>query len=87
MLYYPNIVVYPDLTTYTLEEVQDFADKYELNLYVEEVKTDSVKEGTIISQSRRVGTLIVRGADLTVKIAATPQSVEELNPPIEETEE
>ena len=87
MLYYPNIVVYPDLTTYTLEEVQDFADKYELNLYVEEVKTDSVKEGTIISQSRRVGTLIGRGADLTVKIAATPQSVEELNPPIEETEE
>lgn len=87
MLYYPNIVVYPDLSTYTLEEVQEFADKYELNLYVEEVKTDSVKEGTIISQSRRVGTLIGRGADLTVKIASTPQSVEELNPPIEEPTE
>lgn len=87
MLYYPNIVVYPDLTTYTLEEAREFADKYELNLYVEEVKTDSVKEGTIISQSRRVGTLIGRGADLTIKIAATPINVEELNPPIEETEE
>ena len=84
MLYYPNIVVYPDLSTYTLDEVRDFADKYELNLYVEEVKTDSVAEGTIISQNRKAGSLIARGADLTVKIAATPASVEELEPPIEE---
>ena len=72
ILYYPNIVVYPDLTTYTLEEVQEFADKYELVLYVEEVETNTVSEGTIISQSRRKDTLIVRGADLTIKIAVQP---------------
>ena len=72
ILYYPNIVVYPDLTTYTLEEVQEFADKYELVLYVEEIETDTVSEGTIISQSRRKDTLIVRGADLTIKIAVQP---------------
>ena len=76
ILYYPNIVVYPDLTTYTLDEVQEFADKYELSLYVEEVETDSISEGTIISQSRRKDTLIVRGADLTIKIAVKPKEIE-----------
>jgi len=86
ILYYPNIVVYPDLTTYTLEEVQEFADKYELNLFVEEVETESVSEGTIISQSRTEGRLIIRGADLTVKIAVTPKPSISIDVPAE-TEE
>ena len=73
ILYYPNVVVYPDLTTYTLEETQDFATKYDLALYVDEVETESSVEGTIISQSRRMGTLIVRGADLTIRIAIAPK--------------
>ena len=81
ILYYPNVVVYPDLTTYSLQEVQEFADKYELDLEVVEVETDSLPEGTIISQSRSEGALIVRGMDLTVRIAVKPKSVE---PPIEE---
>ena len=68
-LYYPNIVVFPDLTTYTLQEVQDFALKYELDLHVVEIETESIEEGTIISQNRTKGTLIVRNAELTVKIA------------------
>ena len=80
ILYYPNIVVYPDLTTYTLEEVQAFAEKYELTLYIEEVETDSVSEGTIISQNRRVDSLIVRGAELTIKIAVKPKSENETKP-------
>ena len=80
ILYYPNIVVYPDLTTYTLEEVQAFAEKYELTLYIEEVETDSVSEGTIISQNRRVDSLIVRGAELTIKIAVKPKSENETIP-------
>lgn len=75
ILYYPNVVVYPDLTVYTLQEVQDFATKYELVLYVDEVETESVTAGTIISQSRRMGTLIVRGADLTIKIAIEPKVI------------
>ena len=73
ILYYPNVVVYPDLTTYTLQEVQEFADKYDLTLYVDEIETDSVEEGIIISQSRKEKTLIVRGADLTIKIAVKPK--------------
>ena len=82
-MYYPNIVVYPDLTTYTLEEVQEFADKYELVLYVDEVETDSITEGTIIHQDRKKDTLIVRGADLTIKVAVIPV-VENPTPPVED---
>ena len=85
ILYYPNIVVYPDLTTYSLQEVQEFAEKYELDLTVEEVETDTVSEGTIISQSRSEGVLIVRGASLTVKIATAPKVEEPL--PTEPTPE
>ena len=72
-LYYPNVVVFPDLTTYTLQEVQDFAEKYELDLHVVEIETESIEEGTIISQNRTKGTLIVRNAELTVKIAVKPK--------------
>ena len=72
-LYYPNIVVFPNLTTYTLQEVQDFALKYELDLHVVEIETESIEEGTIISQNRTKGTLIVRNAELTVKIAVKPK--------------
>ena len=72
-LYYPNIVVFPDLTTYTLQEVQDFALKYELDLHVVEIETESIEEGTIINQNRTKGTLIVRNAELTVKIAVKPK--------------
>ncbi len=84
ILYYPNVVVYPDLTTYTLQDVQEFAEKYELDLEVVEVETDSVPEGTIISQSRSQGVLIIRGMDLTVRIAVKPKPVEPEPPIIEE---
>ena len=87
ILYYPNIVVYPDLTTYSLQEVQEFAEKYELDLTVEEVETDTVSEGTIISQSRSEGVLIVRGASLTVKIATAPKVEEPLPTPTPEVNE
>lgn len=83
ILYYPNIVVYPDLTTYTLQEVQEFAEKYELNLDIEEVETDSLEEGSIFFQSYREGTLIARKADLKIKIAVKP--VEEILPPVDES--
>ena len=72
-LYYPNIAVFPNLTTYTLQEVQDFALKYELDLHVVEIETESIEEGTIINQNRTKGTLIVRNAELTVKIAVKPK--------------
>jgi serine/threonine-protein kinase len=75
ILYYPNVAVYPDLTSYTLEEVQDFAEKYELVLYVDEFETTEFPEGTILNQNRKKDSLIVRGADLTVQIAKVPTSI------------
>jgi serine/threonine-protein kinase len=77
ILYYPNVAVYPDLTAYTLQEVQDFATKYELELYVDEFETTEFPEGTILSQNRKQDSLIVRGADLTVQIAKTPTTIPE----------
>lgn len=77
ILYYPNVAVYPDLTSYTLQEVQDFATKYELELYVDEFETTEFPEGTILSQNRKQDSLIVRGADLTVRIAKTPTTIPE----------
>lgn len=77
ILYYPNVAVYPDLTSYTLQEVQDFATKYELELYVDEFETAEFPEGTILSQNRKQDSLIVRGADLTVRIAKTPTTIPE----------
>ena len=56
-----------------MQEVQDFALKYELDLHVVEIETESIEEGTIISQNRTKGTLIVRNAELTVKIAVKPK--------------
>ena len=41
-----------------------------------------MEEGSIFYQSYREGTLIARGADLTIKIAVKP--VEEVMPPVEE---
>ena len=86
ILYYPNIVVYPDLTIYSLSEVQDFATKYDLVLYVEEVETESAEPGTILSQSRRQNTLIARGADLTIKVAVLPKEENEPSHEVENKE-
>ena len=51
-------------------------------MFLEEVETDSTSEGTIIYQSRRKDTLIVRGVDLTIKIAVKPKEIES---PVEPT--
>lgn len=69
ILYYPNIVVYPDMTGWTIDEVQEFKEKYDLVLTVIEEKTDKYKEGYVISQSRREGTLVVRKANFSVTVA------------------
>ena len=80
ILYYPNIVVYPDMTGWTIDDVNDFVDQYELNLTVVEEETDSYTTGTVIDQSRKEGILVVRKANLTVTLAV-PIKIEE---PVEE---
>ena len=68
ILYYPNVVVYPDMIGWNIQEVQDFAYKYDINLLVFESDSE-LEEGTVLSQSRREGTIVVRGADFSVNIA------------------
>jgi serine/threonine-protein kinase len=81
ILYYPNIVVYPDMIGWTIDEVQEFKEKYDLILTILEEETDEYEEGYVMSQSRRAGTLVVRKADFAVTVAI-PVVIEE----IEETE-
>jgi eukaryotic-like serine/threonine-protein kinase len=66
ILYIPNIVVkYPDFTTYTLEQVQEFCKKNDVNLVI---KPDGATTGKIISQSRSAGSTVASGATLTITL-------------------
>ena len=69
ILYYPNIVVYPDMMGWTVSQVEEFATKYELNLTVTNKPTNDFKEGTVFEQNRAKDTLIVRKATFSVSIA------------------
>ena len=74
-LYIPDIISsYPDFTSgnYTISDIKDFADKYELELEIEYRQTSEYEPGTIIYQSRSKGSTIVAGQTLKVRIAETP---------------
>ena len=74
-LYIPDIVdLYPDFTKgdYTLEEVQDFAKKYNLKFDYEYEITTNYKEGTIIRQSREAKSKIGIGGSFKIWIAKEP---------------
>ncbi len=71
-LYIPDIVtLYPDFTNgdYTTEDVQDFADTYELDFKIEYVPTDEYEPGTIYYQSRPEGYRIVSGQRFIIRVA------------------
>jgi serine/threonine-protein kinase len=85
ILYYPNIAVYPDMTGWTVNEVEEFVEKYELVLTVNQKETNDYKEGTVFEQSRSKDTLIARKATFSVSIA-TPIIEEEELPELNEEE-
>lgn len=71
-LYIPNVISkYPNFKdgTYTISDVQDFADTYELKLEVEYVETSEYEAGTIFYQSRPEGYTIVAGQTFKIKVA------------------
>ena len=79
-LYIPDAYEqYPDFVAdgWTISEVQDFAEKYELSLEIREVENDEYPEGTIIKQSRTGK--IVNGASLVITITKLPQAKENEN--------
>lgn len=70
---YPNFVE----DEYTLAEVEEFAEDYEITLNIEYEDTTEYEPGTIIKQSRAAGTTVVSGARLTITVAREPVAEED----------
>lgn len=69
ILYYPNVIVYPDMVGWDISEVQEFVSKYELNLSIKQLETNDHKEGSVIEQSRPKDSPIIRKATFSVVVA------------------
>ena len=70
---------YPDfvLDEYSIAEVEEFAEDYNIILSIVYEETDEYEPGTIIRQSRAAGTTVVSGARLTITVASAPNSDDE----------
>ena len=80
ILYIPNKVTkYPDFTdgTWSVEDVQEFADNYELTVTIEEIETSDYDEGTIFYQSKPEGYDILKGTSFKIKVAKATELNEE----------
>ena len=76
-LYIPDAYEnYPDFVAegWSMEEINEFAEKYSLKVSIKEEETASYPAGTIIGQSRTGK--ILKGATLTITIAKKPSPVE-----------
>ena len=77
---------YPDFTKgYTIDQIDEFAEKHELKLEYKYQTTENVEEGTILKQSRAAKSVVTPGATLVITVAINPEVEEEL--PGETTEE
>ncbi len=76
-LYTPNIVdTFPNMAEegWSLSDVETFCNKYGLILEKVEQETTAYSEGTIIGQSRTVGSTIIKGTTLRVTVAVKPKA-------------
>ena len=81
---------YPDFVGegWSIDAVQEFAEKYELILDIKYSESSDYPVGTIIKQSREKDSKIVNGAYLTITVTKEPApKVEEPEPTEEEEEE
>ena len=84
-LFIPDVeVLYPDFTTYTVEQVEEYASKYGLILEKKYTENSLVAPNTIVGQSRKQGDPVVAGVTLTRTITKTPDIVEDITLPNEE---
>ena len=77
-LYIPNLVEeFPDMAElgWSQSDAENFCNKYGLKLEVVEQETSAYAEGTIISQSRGVGSPVVKGQTLKITVAIAPKEV------------
>ena len=70
---------YPDFTSgYTLAKIEEFCKKHEITLEVKYQESSTLKEGTIIKQSRAAKSVVTPGATLVITVSTAPApSVEE----------
>lgn len=64
---------YPDFTTYTLDKIEEFAEKHELKLEYKYQESTTLKEGSVIKQSRAKGSVVTPGATLVITVATAPE--------------
>ena len=65
---------YPDFTSgYTVAQIEDFAEKHELNLTFKYQEDSSVAEGTILKQSRAKDSTVTPGASLIITVSVLPE--------------
>ena len=86
-LHIPDMTAeYPDFTSnsYTLKDIEAFAEKYELELNVSYEETSDYEAGTIISQNREAGSTVINGMSLKIVIAT--EITEEVEDAIEVVE-
>ena len=65
-------VTYPDFTTgeYSLKDIENFANKYGINLTVEYTETNEYEVGKIYKQSRNAGSIVTKNSELKIYIAS-----------------
>lgn len=73
-------VVYPDFTSgeYSLKDIENFANKYGINLSVEYTETNEYEVGKIYKQSRDAGSVVVKNAELKIYIASEITNQEDI---------
>ena len=64
---------YPDFTSgYTLAQIEEYCAKHEVTLQVKYKESSTMKEGTIVSQSRAKGTVVSPGATIVITVSKKP---------------
>lgn len=78
ILYIPEVDVYPNMVEekWTLSQVQDLAEEYNLTLDITYKETDEVEENIVLKQGRDPGDPIYNGYTLKVTISKKPEAKE-----------
>lgn len=87
VLYIPEVDVYPDMVKekWTLSQVEDFAEEYNLTIDKSYKETEEVEENIVLSQNRQVGDPIYEGYTLKITLSKKPEKKEDKDTDTEPT--
>lgn len=71
-------VLYPDFTTYTVDQLNEFVNKHKLKLSITYIENSLLPPGTITYQDRQAGSVVVMDADLNVTVTKNPEIVDDI---------